>query len=88
MPYVVGLEGEIESFLYETKNYLRDLLNLLRIFFGFNKIKASQFYDVKGNGNSRLTNWSSNKFGADDELTKLLKSEETWAEALIRMRDA
>ena len=88
MPYVVGLEGEVESFLYEAKNYLRDLLNLFRIFFGFNKIAASQFYDVKGKGESKVAAWSRKKFGADDDLTKLLKSEQAWVEQTVRMRDA
>lgn len=88
MPHVVGLQGEVESFLYETKNYMRDLLTVLRIFFGFNKMAASQFYDVKGNGESRVAAWSRKKFGANDDLTKLLKSEQGWVEQLIRMRDA
>lgn len=88
LPYVMGLEGEAESFLYETKNYLRDLLNLFRIFFGFNKLAASQFYDVKSKGESKVAAWSRKKFGADDDLTKLLKSEEVWVEQIIRMRDA
>lgn len=88
MPHVVGLEGEVESFLYESKNYLRDLLNLFRIFFGFNKLAASQFYDVKGKGESQLANWSRNKFGRDDELTRLLRSEQAWVEQVVRMRDA
>ena len=88
LPYVVGLEGEVESFLYETKNYLRDLLNLFRIFFGFNKIAASQFYDPKGNGESKLTAWSRKKFGSEDNLTKLLQSEQAWVEQTVRMRDA
>lgn len=88
MPHVVGLQGEVEPFLYETKNYLRDLLNLFRIFFGFNQIVASQFYDVKGNGESQVSAWSRKKFGADDDLTKLLKSEQAWVEQIIRMRDA
>ncbi len=88
MPYVVGLQGEVESFLYETKNYLRDLLNVFRIFFGFNRIAASQFYDVKGKGESQIGAWSRKKFGEGDDLTNLLKSEQAWVEQLARMRDA
>lgn len=80
--------GKSNHFLYETKNYLRDLLNLLRIFFSFNKIEASQFYDAKGNGESKVTAWSRKKFGVNDELTKLLKSEQGWIEQTVRMRDA
>jgi hypothetical protein len=88
MPHVVGLQGEVESFLYETKNYLRDVLSVLRFFLGFNKIAASQFCDVKGKGESQVAAWSRKKFGADDDLTKLLKSEQVWVEQLARMRDA
>lgn len=88
LPHVAGLQGEVESFLYETKNYLRDLLNVFRIFFGFNKMAASQFYDVKGKGESQIAAWSRKKFGADDDLTKFLKSEQAWIEQLVRMRDA
>lgn len=88
LPYVIGLEGEVESFLYETKNYLRDLLNLFRILFGFKEIKASQFCDVKGKGESQITVWSKKKFAEDDDLTKLLRSEQVWVEQCVRMRDA
>ena len=88
MPHVVGLQGEVESFVYESKNYLRDLLNLFRIFFGFSKISASQFYDVKGKGESQVASWSRMKFGADDALTRLLQSEQAWVEQTVRMRDA
>jgi hypothetical protein len=34
VPNVIGLQGIAEGFLYEAKNYLRDLLNLFRIVYG------------------------------------------------------
>jgi len=87
-PHVIGLEGEVETILYESKNYLRDLLSILRIYFGFKCNEASYFYDAKAKGASRLVKWASEKFGEDDPFTEMLVAEHEWIEGVIRKRNA
>lgn len=88
IPYVPNLEVEAASFLYEVKNYLRDLLGLLRIFFGCNLKDASALYNAQGSGDSPVVAWASEQFGDKDKLTELLRSEQEWVEEWIRMRNA
>jgi hypothetical protein len=86
-PHVIGLKGEAETFLYESKNFLRDLLGAVRVFFGTNFDEASAFYSPKG-GNGKLAEWATAKFGQNDPFTTMLISEQTWTGELIRMRNA
>jgi nitrate reductase NapAB chaperone NapD len=88
VPVVVGLDGEAEAFLYQTKNYIRDLLNVFRIFFGYENINAAALYDATGKSDSAVVRWASKEFGEDDELTRLLRTEQAWIEQCIRMRNA
>ena len=88
LPSVIGLDGEVESFLYEVKNYLRDLLNLFRIVFGFAKIDAATLYDAKDQGDSAVVKWASAMFGDQDDLTLLLRTEQPWVGQCIRKRNA
>jgi hypothetical protein len=88
IPHVVGLQVEVEGFLYEVKNYLRDFLGFFRICFGCSLKNASDLYDPKGNGDSNLVTWAATYFGADHSLTRLLRTEQPWVEQLIRMRNA
>jgi hypothetical protein len=82
IPYVEGLEGEAENFAYEVKNYLRDLLGVFELMFGCSLREAKVWYD-KG-----LVKWARRKFGPDDPLVKLLKSERPWCEEWIKIRNA
>jgi hypothetical protein len=70
VPYVVGLRGEVENFLYESKSYLRDLLSVLDIFFGAKFDEASAFYPTKAGGKSKLVIWAATKFGPSDHLNR------------------
>src|SRR3984893_18043638 len=47
VPFVIGLEDVVNTFLYEAKLYLRDALHVLNVFFG------TSFLDA-----SRLTKWN------------------------------
>jgi hypothetical protein len=47
-PHLIGLQGEVETILYQAKNYLRDLLEVLGIFFGTDFDEASFFFDTRG----------------------------------------
>lgn len=87
-PHVIGLEEEVETILYESKNYLRDLLGILNIFFDYECDEASYFYNAKGNGVSPLVKWASERFGDEDPFTRMLANEHEWIEALIRNRNA
>ena len=82
IPYIEGLEGEVENFAYEVKNYLRDLLGIFQIIFRCDLRDAKVWYD-KG-----LVKWARREFGPDDPLTKMLKSERPWCEEWIRLRNA
>ena len=41
-----------------------------------------------GNGDSKIVKWASSTFGDDDELTLLLRTEQTWVGQCIRKRNA
>jgi len=87
-PHVIGLVGEVETILYEAKNYLRDLLGILKVYFDCECDEASYLYDPKGVGVSRLAKWASGQFGEDDPFTKMLITEHEWTEDVIRRRNA
>jgi hypothetical protein len=88
IPQVADLNGETESFLYESKNFLRDILAALRVFFGKEFTEASVLYDARGKGKSELVKWSEAQFGADDHFTVMLCTEGDWVGELIRKRNA
>jgi hypothetical protein len=48
IPHIIDLKGTAENFLYEAKNYLRDLLELLRIAYGCKLKNASDFAKDEG----------------------------------------
>ncbi len=88
-PYIMGLEGEVETILYEAKNYLRDLLRILKIYFDYECNEAAYLYPKpKGKGTSRLVEWATGRFGKDDPFTKMLVTEQEWIEYVIRRRNA
>jgi hypothetical protein len=82
IPYVEGLENEAESFAYQVKNYLRDLLGVFQTIFACELRDAKVWYD-KG-----LVKWARKQFGPDDPITKMLKTERPWCEEWIRLRNA
>ena len=88
VPHIVGLQGIAEGFLYEAKNYLRDLLNLFRIGYGCKLTDASAITNLKGNGVSDLVSWAISTFGPGGDLTKLLRIEQEWVAEPVRMRNA
>jgi hypothetical protein len=88
VPHVSGLQGFAEGFLYEAKNYLRELLNLFRIVYGWDITDASAFTNLKGDGDSELVTRAIATFGANHDLTKLLRTEQEWVAEPIRMRNA
>jgi hypothetical protein len=87
IPHLIGLQGEAETFLYESKNYLRDLLRIINIFFDKNFNEASVLYK-QNSKNSPLIDWSARRFGPDDPFTTMLIDEQRWVEELIRKRNS
>lgn len=88
VPYVTELEGLAEQFLYDAKNYLRDLLGIFRIAYGRSLKDASDFADLKGKGESVVVQWATDTFGPEDGLVRMLKTEQDWTTELIRKRNA
>lgn len=89
-PHISYLDREVENFLYEAKNFLRDLLNkVVKVFYPDIELSdAKSFFDSKGQGHGALTSWASEKFGDDDKLTLMLRAHQPWIEELVRKRNA
>jgi len=88
VPHVIGLQELAEEFLYQAKNFLRDLLKLFRITYDCELKDASAFADLKNKGDSDVVKWGIATFGPDHELTRVLRTEQEWAGEIIRMRNA
>jgi hypothetical protein len=88
VPHVIDLQGSVESFLYEAKNYLRDLLQLFAILYGSTLKDGSDFTDLRGRGQSNLVEWATLTFGDQHHLTQLLVTEQEWTSKLVRSRNA
>lgn len=86
-PHVIGLESEAETFLQEGKNFLRDLVGVLNVFFGTDFDEASAFYNPKGR-DGKLVEWATAKFGPNEPFTAMLVYEQCWVGELIRKRNA
>jgi hypothetical protein len=87
-PYLIGRENEAETFLYESKNYFRDLLRVINVFFGTGFHEASNFCATSGRGDGKVSKWAGQQFGPTDSFTGLLRSEQAWIGELIRKRNA
>jgi len=87
-PHLIGLENEVETILYEQKNFLRDLLHVVNIFFDAEFDEASAFYDAKSGGDGKLTKWAKETFGGDDPFSEMLEYEQVWIGEVIRKRNA
>jgi len=90
LPHISYLDREVENFLYEAKNFLRDLLNkIVKVFYPDIEFSdATSFFDPKGQGDGVLTSWASEKFGDDHKLTLMLRADQPWIEELVRKRNA
>ncbi|TIT31204.1 MAG: hypothetical protein E5W76_27880, partial [Mesorhizobium sp.] len=67
IPFVVGLTGHAEDFLYAAKNYLRDLLGIFQIAYGCPLADARVFVPNK-KGVIEIAKWASDTFGPSDQL--------------------
>jgi hypothetical protein len=89
---VVGREfvllgpGTANTFLYEAKNFIRDLTGIINAAYRTKFDKASEF--CKAKGGSKIQRWAADRFGAEDRLTKFLELHETWLWELVQKRNA
>lgn len=88
IPHVIGLQEEVESFLFAAKTYLREVARLLnKLFQADLKNDSSIFWDPKGR-ESDVAIWAKRHFGEDHETAKMLASEADWIGEVIRSRNA
>jgi hypothetical protein len=86
-PHILRLEEECHNFLYEIKNYIRDLLKVFNLLYGTNFKGASEFSRPKKGGES-LVEFASKSFGADDSKTKFFKGAVNCVEHFVDLRNA
>ena len=85
---IPNLSGEVETFLYQAKNFIRDVLQVLKIFFDCPLTDANVFADLPKKGATKLEEWATKEFGADDRFTQMIREEQDWAGRVIRLRNA
>jgi hypothetical protein len=87
VPQIARLEEECHNFLYEAKNFIRDVLQVVNHLYGTTFAEASEFCRAK-KGSQSLVEFAEKTFGADDGKTKMLKEAVPSVEELIAMRNA
>jgi hypothetical protein len=89
VPQIARLEPECHNFLYEAKNFIRDLLQVVNHLYGTTFEEASEFSRAaKKKGSQSLVEFAEKTFGPGDGKTKMLKEAVPTVEALISMRNA
>jgi hypothetical protein len=88
VPQIARLEEECHNFLYEAKNFIRDLLQVVNHLYGTNFAEASEFFQGGKKGKQSLVEFADKTFGADDVKTKVLKEAVPWIEESVSMRNA
>jgi hypothetical protein len=89
-PFVISLQDELETFLFEAKLFLRDTLNVINVFFGTTFNEASAFIPIRGkkDSKSRLVSWGARTLGSEHPFVKMLSTEEYWISDIINSRNA
>lgn len=80
LPHIIELEERIESYLYNAKACLRDILKVYNIVFD------SEFKEARYD---KAIKWAAGKFGDGDPITEfLIKDHDLWGRSLVSMRNA
>lgn len=87
IPQVPRLEEESHNFLYEAKNYVRDLLAVVNLLHGSDFREASEFTRGK-KGSRSLVQYAAQRFGDKDSKTLFLREAAGGVEELINFRNA
>lgn len=77
-PWVMNLDGRLESFLHSAKLALRDSGGILSLFFGKNF----------GHKYHKALEWAKKGFDEDDPLVQVLASHARWISEVIDLRNA
>jgi hypothetical protein len=80
-PNLIDLNRLVETFLYEAKNFLRDISTVFEAF------RGPKFNEAAALG-KKASRWAAAKFGDDDRLTNHLQKHWPWIDHLIKMRNA
>jgi len=90
IPQIPNLNREVDAFLYEAKNFLRDLLNnvVSTCFPDIDFSDASAFFDAKDNGDGPYVKWAVTAFGDEDGFTNMLRDDQDWIKELVRKRNS
>jgi hypothetical protein len=87
LPQITRLEEECHNFLYEMKNYVRDLLKVFNLLYGTDFKEASEFYRAK-KGSKSLVEFAASAFGRNDPKTKFLEEAIDQVEYVVSLRNA
>ena len=88
VPHIMNLEIKIETILYEWKNFLRDLLGVINIFFDTKFDSASAFSSYKKEQYGKLAKWALTQFGNLSPFTEMIVSDQDWIAEIVRKRNA
>lgn len=88
IPHIVGLQHDAESFLYEAKNFIRDITAIINGAFATAFDQASQFCNLRNTGDAEVTRWAEQQFGPDNPLTKFFRLHQRWIGEVVQMRNA
>jgi len=87
LPQIARLEEECHNFLYEAKNYIRDLLKVVNILYKADFKEASEFLRAK-KGRQSLIDFAIRTFGEHDARTRFLREAASTVEYFIDFRNA
>ena len=88
IPHIIGLQHDSETFLYEAKNFLRELTMIINAAFGTAFGQASQFGNINNAEDGQIVCWAEQQFGPDDRLPKFFRLHQEWIGEIVRMRNA
>ncbi len=85
LPHVIELQLDSETFLYEAKNFLRDLICIINIAFGTSFSEANQLF-IRKKGSILV--WAERTFHPDDPINVRLRLHKDWIEEMVFKRNA
>jgi hypothetical protein len=87
-PYIANLEDTTHMFLYQSKNFMRDVLKIFQILHDKIFSDASCLIDIKGCGQSEVAKWAVQKFGKDSRMAGMFDDDTMWVAEPIWKRNA
>jgi hypothetical protein len=79
----------VSQFLYEAKNFVRDLLKVFNLLYGTTFVEASEYlWPKKGKGKRSLMGFAELTFGAADPKTRVIRDFSPVVERVVAYRNA